>query len=159
MGRFEQDDLFVSNVDKAHAAGLKVGAYHYSYALDAQQALEEVQNCCKTIKDSGLSLELPVFYDMEDADGWKARHNFVFNKNHITEMCHVFVKNMGVDCGVYASYYWLCNYIDWQSLQCPIWNAQWGNTDDLRGYMWQYTDKLKIGRNFFDGDFFYNSVT
>ena len=155
MGQFESDALFAQNVALAHAAGLQVGAYHYSYAMDKEQSAQEAQNCKRAINDAGVLLELPVFYDMEDADGWKAQHNFSFNKNKITNMCQVFINDIGLDSGIYSSHFWLCNYIDWQVLQCTVWNAEWGNTDSVRGYMWQYTDKFKIGTNVFDGDILY----
>ena len=97
-------------------------------------------------------MELPVFYDMEDADKYKEEHGMPTN---ITEICKAFLDNVGLNCGVYASDSWLAGTIDWQSLGCPVWNAQWGSNDDIRGYMWQYTDSLNIGGNIFDGDILY----
>ncbi|MBQ3444093.1 MAG: hypothetical protein IJG33_12715 [Selenomonadaceae bacterium] len=60
-----------------------------------------------------------------------------------------------LDAGVYASYSWLTSLIDWQSLGCPIWNAQWHSKDDFKGYAWQYTDSLMIGGKQFDGNIIY----
>ena len=73
----------------------------------------------------------------------------------IPEICRAFIDNLDLDCGVYASYSWLTSVIDWQSLGCSVWNAQWGNTDDIKGYMWQYTDSLTIGGRYFDGNEYY----
>ena len=154
-GRTGVDERFLENVEGAHAAGLLCGAYHYSYALDEQQAREEAAHCRKVIEDAGVLLELPVFYDMEDADGYKARHGFAFDAAEITAMCRAFLDAIGLDCGVYASLSWLEDYIDWQNLGCAVWNAQWSSTDDLKGYMWQYTDHLIIGGKAFDGNILY----
>ena len=61
------------------------------------------------------------------------------------------MQGIGLNCGVYASYSWLCDLIDWRSLGCSVWNAEWGGSDDIKGYMWQFTEKLYIGGRQFDG--------
>lgn len=154
-GRHGVDGMFQHNVECAHKAGMRVGAYHYSYALSVEQAREEALHCSKVIADAGVLLELPVFYDMEDADHYKVRHGFNFNRDTITEMCRVFGENLKLNWGVYASYSWLGDYIDWKSLGCPIWNAEWGNEDDFGGYVWQHTDSLHFDGHTFDGNKMY----
>lgn len=167
-GKSGKDENFLDNVNRAHAAGLKVGAYHYSYALNPDDALQEAQNCREVIDSAGVLLELPVFFDMEDADGYKARHGFDFSAGNITEICRVFLENIGLNCGVYASESWLDNYIDWQGLGCSVWNASWyseqtepnpdDNVDGIKGYMWQYTDKAYIAGKYLDADWIYGEV-
>lgn len=154
-GLQSKDSMFAEHVSGAQAVGLKVGAYHYSYALSVEDAIQEAANCRGAIDNAGVCLELPVFFDMEDADGYKERKGFSFDPAEITAMCRAFIENIGLDCGVYASYFWLTEYIDWRSLGCAVWNAQWSNNDDIKGYMWQYTDSLGIGGNTFDGNILY----
>ncbi len=144
MGKSNRDDNFLSNVEGAHAAGLKVGAYHYSYALTPEDAVIEADNCRQAIEDAGVLLELPVWFDFEDADGYKRQHGFDFHPWNCTAICKAFLDNIGLDCGVYASLSWFESYVDWRSLDCAIWNAQWGSVDDIGGMMWQYTDKEYI---------------
>lgn len=154
-GLQSRDGMFVQNVAGAKAAGLKVGAYHYSYALTVEDAIREAVNCREAIDSTGHILELPVFFDMEDADGYKQGKGFSFDPVEITDMCGAFIDHIGLDCGVYASYYWLTDYIDWRSLGCTVWNAQWGPNDDIKGFMWQYTDHLEICGRLFDGNIKY----
>ena len=154
-GKNGKDEMFQQNVEAAHAVGLQVGAYHYSYALTPEDAILEATNCHAVIEESGAGLELPVFFDMEDADGWKANHGFDFSAENVTAICHAFLDDIGYDCGVYASLSWLEDRIDWQNLGCAVWNAQWGTEDDIKGLMWQYTDSLDIGGKAFDGDILY----
>ena len=164
-GKTGRHDQFAENVNGAHAVGLKVGAYHYSYALTPEDTLKEVENCKAAIEEAGVVLELPVFFDMEDADGWKAKHDFDFSQENITAICKSFVENIGLNTGVYASLSWLQNYIDWQGLGCAVWNAEWidpgedpadrSDGDSIKGYIWQYTDKLIIGDKEFDGNILY----
>lgn len=149
------EDEFQRTVEGAHSAGLICGAYHYSYALDERRAIEEARFCRSIIDRSGVLLELPVFFDMEDADGYKARNGFKFNRRKVTRLCEAFLDNIGLKSGVYASYNWLERWIDWRALGCPIWNAQWGARDFIEGYMWQYTDRLQIGGKYYDGNILY----
>ena len=165
-GKSGKDENFLDNVNRAHAAGLKVGAYHYSYALNPDDALQEAQNCREVIDSAGVLLELPVFFDMEDADGYKARHGFDFD--NVNPICRAFLDNIGLNCGIYASESWFNNYIDWRMLGCSVWNASWyseqtepnpdDNVDGIKGYMWQYTDKAYIAGKYLDSDWIYGEV-
>ena len=155
-GKNGYDETFVRNVNGAHAAGLICGAYHYSYALTPGDAIIEADFCKRIISEAGVLLELPVWFDMEDGDGYKRRHGFKFTKRNVTNICRAFLDTIKpLDCGVYASYSWLTDYIDWQSLGCAVWNAQYNFEDNFKGYMWQYTDRHFIDGRKFDVNILY----
>lgn len=59
------DPYFRQNVNGAHAAGLRVGAYYYTYARTEQAAIDELSLFLQALE--GLRLEYPVFVDAEDA--------------------------------------------------------------------------------------------
>ncbi|MEG0457795.1 MAG: GH25 family lysozyme, partial [Oscillospiraceae bacterium] len=61
----QKDNMFESHYKNAKAAGLKIGAYHYSYATNKQQATREAYTFMDYIK--GKEFDYPVFYDVEDA--------------------------------------------------------------------------------------------
>lgn len=153
-GKHGRDENFKANVDAAHAHGMLVGAYHYDYSLSLEDARANAENCRAAIDEAGVLLELPVFYDMEDADGWKENHGFIPDPGLVTSMCSVFGETVGLNWGVYASYSWLSDVIDWKGLGCPIWNAEWGPHDDIQGYVWQWTDNYN-GYNI-DGNYMYD---
>ena len=156
FGKGGLDPTFIQNVNGAHDAGLICGAYHYSCALTPSDAIIEAQFCKRIIHEAGVLLELPVWFDMEDDDGYKSRHGFSFTRRNITNICRAFLDTIKpLDCGVYASYSWLEDFIDWQSLGCAVWNAQWGRNDDFKGYMWQFTDDFWIGDKHFDANILY----
>lgn len=71
FGKGGLDPTSIQNVNGAHDAGLICGAYHYSYALTPSDAIIEAQFCKRIIEESGLLLELPVWFDMEDEDDFK----------------------------------------------------------------------------------------
>ena len=55
---------FIANYNGAHAAGLKVGAYWYSYAMTAAEARAEAAACLEVL--NGRALDFPVYFDMEE---------------------------------------------------------------------------------------------
>ena len=66
FGRYpsQKDEYFERNYKRAKAAGLGVGAYWYSYAVNAAQAVEEAKVFCEVIK--GKTFDYPVAFDIED---------------------------------------------------------------------------------------------
>ena len=65
-GTVYEDERFAENYDGAVAAGLQVGVYFYSQAVEQQEAREEADFVLDTL--SGRSLQFPVAYDWEPAD-------------------------------------------------------------------------------------------
>ena len=152
------DENFQHNVEEAHKAGLICGAYHYSYALTPADAVNEAQFCKGIIERAGVLLELPVWFAMADSDSYKQRHGFDFSRTNVTAICKAFLDAIKpLNCGVHAPLSWLENYIDWQSLGCEIWSAQWNAEDNFKGRMWQYTDALAIDGQNFNGNILYEA--
>lgn len=58
------DPKFVANYNGARAAGLKVGAYWYSYAKNVPEAREEARVCLKVL--GGRRFDFPIYFDMEE---------------------------------------------------------------------------------------------
>lgn len=149
------DANFYSNVYNAKQAGLKIGAYHYSYALTPERAEYEGTVANQIISNSGELFELPIFFDIE-SDSYKKRN--MFNTEHATDICKAFLNSIKLNAGVYSSYDWLRNVIDWKSLNCPIWSAEWNTTDDFKGYMWQFSDNWDIHGKSFDVNYLYGEL-
>ena len=59
----QADSSFADNYDGAVAAGIKVGAYHLSYATTADDAVTEANVCLGIL--AGRRLDYPVFFDIE----------------------------------------------------------------------------------------------
>jgi len=160
-GQGHLDSLFYENINGALDAGLKVGVYYYSYALSRTAAKSEAEFMLRILEDSGLTpgkLEMGVWFDMEDADWYKARHGMP-TEQVITAMCNEFIAECnrhGYNCGIYASLDWLENkiYVNLLPEYVPIWCAQWGRSCDWpNAAMWQYTDRLVINERYFDGNY------
>ena len=136
----QKDDMFEKHYAGLKNAGIKVGAYLYSYASTVEGAKLEAENCLKFIK--GKQFDLPIFYDLEDE-----KYTGIASKETITQMaivfCETIIKN-GYQAGIYANLNWFNNkmYVD-RLLNYNIWLAQWSNkpSANFRVDIWQYTSK------------------
>lgn len=138
----QKDNKFETYYAGAKNAGLKVGAYWYSYAKSASEAKLEANACLACIK--GKSFDLPVYYDMEDSS------ISGLYKSTLTSIAIAFcdaVKASGYKVGVYANLYWFRSKLDYQALKSKysIWLAQWSNAKSLDCDVWQYSDCGRIG--------------
>ena len=164
-GNRHLDNCFYDNVNGALDAGLDIGVYYYSYALDADAAEREAHFLADILKDCGLTMEklkMGVWFDMEDADGYKRCH-YVTDRQTLTDMCVAFAsvcEIRGYNCGVYASLDWLENKLDTEAFDgIPIWCAQWDEECDWDGaVLWQYTDEWVIDGKVFDGNICFSEV-
>lgn len=157
-GKNTLDRQFYNNVNGALKYGFKIGIYHYSYALTVDDAKKEADFIVKTLKQCGLTPKrlIGVYYDMEDADGYKARHGMP-TRQTITNLCSVAVNTFwkaGYTAGIYANNDWLRNKIDLSQLGgCALWLAEPGKSRPSRKCtIWQYTFTEKINGKTFDGD-------
>lgn len=65
-GILHLDDKFEENITNAKKAGLKVGVYFFSQAINEKEAIEEANFVLKHIKN--YQLDLPIAYDLEKID-------------------------------------------------------------------------------------------
>jgi GH25 family lysozyme M1 (1,4-beta-N-acetylmuramidase) len=163
-GRGNLDSEFYNNVNGAINAGLAIGVYHYSYAMNEENAADEAEFVLNTLNDAGLTtdkLPMGVWFDMEDADDYKANRGMPTSQQ-LTNICSVFINKLWqagyVNTGLYASYDWLVNVLDVSQLGgCAIWCAQLNNQCDYEGAnLWQYTFSENIEGKEFDADLVLN---
>jgi hypothetical protein len=150
------DKKFEYFANKCDELKIPYGVYCYDYALDDNQARAEAEYVLKLIK--GKDIKMGVWFDMEDADAYKAKNN-VLNKERCTASCRLFcdiLKANGYYTGIYTSKSWIDNYV---TTTYPLWIAAW-NSDDGNvnsdqsdiGVMHQYTSKP------FDKDVIYHDI-
>ena len=149
------DTAFEYNISGARAAGLPVGVYWYSQAVNTSEARQEAQKLLAKLRS--YSIDLPVFYDYEFAGvGDSGRLDYAWssgavNKAMLTANAEAFcneIQSAGYDAGVYASKSFLENQIDGALLgrKYNIWLAHYNNSTPYAGsyYMWQYSSKGRV---------------
>lgn len=155
------DSRFEEYYRECKAHGIPVGAYCYSYSLEAQTGIEEANYILNLIR--GKQFEYPIYIDMEDADNYKRNHGMPSNTT-LTAICNNFcdvIEKNGYYAGVYASQSWFNNQIKGIT-KYDKWIANWGTNDgteqkDLSKLceLYQYTsEKYIIGKRF-DGNVAY----
>lgn len=125
------------NIAKCDALGIPWGIFWYSYALNGHTAKLEAERCLRFL--NGRKPRLGVWFDMEDADGYKAYNGFPSNET-ITAMCKTFCAAMeeaGNRTGVYANLDWFKNRIG--DTGYDKWIAAWGWNDGEH-----YTESGKV---------------
>ena len=135
------DNKFERNYKNAKAAGVKLGAYWYSYADSVEDAKREAAACLAVLK--GKTLQMPVFFDMEESFQTK------FGKSTLTNMAKAFCDAIfkgGFKSGVYSNLNWFTNYLDFESLRkiYPVWLAQYNTEAQLPCDIWQYSSSGKV---------------
>ncbi len=140
-GVLVEDPTFKRNIQGATAAGLKVGVYFFTQAINEVEAVEEASMVISLIK--GYSISYPVFIDTEKANGRADG----LDRATRTAVCRAFcetIRNAGYSAGVYASKSWYNDNLSYGSLSgYRIWLAQYASeaTFSSRYDMWQYSDK------------------
>ena len=144
-GALIEDPKFRSNIKGAKAAGLKVGVYFFSQAVNEVEAVEEASMALSLA--SGYGLNYPIFLDVESSGG----RGDGISKETRTAVCKAFcstVQNSGVSAGIYANKTWFTEMINTGSLTgYKIWLAQYASAPTYtatRYDMWQYSSKGKV---------------
>lgn len=139
-----EDPKFQQNYRNAKAAGLNVGAYWYSYAVNVEEAKEEAVRYLKILKNK--QFEYPVYLDFEDPS--QRRIPSKTKTDMAIAFMSILEKN-GYYTGLYSSGYWINNQFEKERLKdYDIWIAHWHVTSPncfTPDYgMWQFTNKSKI---------------
>lgn len=137
------DDNFYKNYDGAVNAGLKVGAYFYSQATNAEEAREEARYVLSALGDR--ELQMPVVYDWEYVDNAEAR-TANMTSEQITECAVNFCNEIelsGRDVMIYFNRE--IGYFEYELARISgydFWLAEYSEypTFIYKFNMWQYTD-------------------
>lgn len=141
-GHFVEDAQYRRNVSECERLNIPYGLYHYSYALNMDEARQEADGLINAIQ--GTHPSLPVFIDMEDADGYKSRNGMPsdYILQSICSYTSDRLTQSGYRAGIYASLNWFNTKLNSSSLDYyEKWVAQWNDKCDYtKPYiLWQYT--------------------
>lgn len=150
----QDDTQFARNYNECKRLGIPVGTYLYSYACNTEQAKSEANHVLRLIE--GKSFELGIWFDMEDADGYKAKRNVSYNT--CVDICETFcniIESKGLKVGIYANLDWLNTKINNSRLdRFDKWVAQWTTkcTYNKKYSIWQFGGETNlIRKNKLDG--------
>ena len=138
QGALIEDPKFTANIKGASEAGLKVGVYFFTQAVDEVEAVYEASYVLDKIRN--YSISYPVFLDVEASGGRGDK----ISKETRTKVCKAFcqtIQNGGYAAGIYANKTWLTEKINTGELGAfKIWLAQYASAPTYTGKydIWQY---------------------
>ena len=146
-GKLLEDEQFRTNIEEAHAKGIKVGAYIFTQAINKQEVDEEIS------KLNGLlgtyELDYPVAIDVEDLTGTTERLESL-SKDECTELIRYYcdkVAESGYTPMLYLNIDSALNMIDLSKFEdVKKWFAVY-DSDFYYPYayqMWQYKETGKV---------------
>ncbi len=146
-GLLYDDACFRQNLSNALAAGLRVGVYFYTTAVDAVEAVQEASLVLDRL--GGAALELPVYIDMEASGDYPNGRSDKLSKAQRTEIINAFcatIENSGYKPGVYSGRNFFRDELEYSFLtRYNIWLASYtsfNRVPDFNGRydIWQFTD-------------------
>ena len=151
-GNLLADEDFYNNVRGATSAGMKVGAYVFSQAINEQEAIEEANLVINMVNAAGgkNTFAMPIVFDSEFSgckiNGVRCGRADGLSKEQRTNIAIAFletVKNAGYTPMIYASSSFLVDQLDMNRLaNYEVWVAHYGvSVPSYNGayQMWQYT--------------------
>lgn len=135
-----KDSTFSTNFKNAKAAGLKVGAYHYSQAITIDEAKKEAKYLCDILKD--YKVDFYVVCDFEY--GGRLSSKIGKKASDIANAFCDVVKAHGYSPCIYANTSTLNSNLT--NPKYPVWIAQYNSSCTYKGskVMWQYTSTGKV---------------
>lgn len=134
------DPYFRKNATEASAAGIRLGAYIYSYATDVTMAEAEADFILDLIKDYPISY--PVAFDIEDSS------QSSLSPQQISDIINAFcskIEAAGYHPMIYANDYWLANKIDLSQVDYDVWVARYEVKHAFENpVMWQATSSGSV---------------
>ena len=140
------------NLRHANKAGVPVGVYFYSQAVNEKEAEEEAQFVLSKIKSYDISLPVVIDFEYASKGGkftgrlYEARLTIKENTALINAFCDK-IRKAGYTPGIYASSYIYKSYVKPKQFDKDtfIWVADYNSEVSYGGYydIWQYTEKGK----------------
>lgn len=145
-GQLHEDVYAKTNLAQAKAAGLQVGAYFFSQALNEQEALDEAAFALNVL--DGFELDLPLVYDWEYVS--ETARTGSSTKEEVMACVAAYcgaVEQAGYSPMVYFNRYLAQSHLELTELtRFPFWLAMY--TDEMtypyRVEFWQYSDQGRI---------------
>lgn len=141
-GTLNADEKFEQNLENARKAGMDVGVYFFSQAVNEEEAKEEADFVLEHLR--GQELQMPVVYDPEHILEDEARTDEVTGEQ-FTDNAETFckaVEEAGYDAMIYSNMLWEAYELDLEKLSdYPIWYADYEALPQTpyRFCMWQYS--------------------
>ncbi|MBR6760810.1 MAG: glycoside hydrolase family 25 [Oscillospiraceae bacterium] len=130
------DEYYLRNMEKARAAGLKVGVYLYTRANTEAEVRENVRWIAKQL--NGQQLDFPVVFDWESFSQFQQYEMSVHDLNALFVLFAKELEAHGYSAMLYSSKFPLETFW-YPQTEYPVWLAHYTDQTDYQGdyVMWQ----------------------
>ena len=145
-GKLVEDAYAKKNLDGAAAAGLKVGAYFFSQALNIKEVDEELEFMLEILGEQYLAMPLVLDWEIPTANARTARMDGRTLTDIQLHFCKK-VSDMGYQPMVYFNWHQSENlYVLHELEEYPFWLALYQDrmTYPWKVEMWQYTSSGRV---------------
>lgn len=143
-GALVEDSYFYKNLTGAKEAGIDVGVYFFTQAINETEAVEEASMVLALVGDT--ELEYPIFIDSENTNGRADGLDRKTRTAVVSAFCQT-IQNAGRTAGIYASRDWYNTHFEDSKLDSYVrWVAEYASTTAYkrRYKMWQYTSSGSV---------------
>ena len=145
-GKLVEDEYAKTNLKNAKEAGLRIGAYFFSQALNIKETDQEIQFMLKILGDTRL--DMPIVLDWEiPANTARTRNMDARTLTDIQRHFCGIMRAKGYQPMIYFNWYQSEHlYVLHELEDYPFWLALYQDrmTYPWKVEMWQYTDKGKV---------------
>lgn len=145
-GEINIDEKFEANIKGAHAAGVKVGVYFFSQAINVEEAIEEAEFVIEQLEPYADMVDYPVVIDVEKISSGDGRMNNLTREER-TQIVQAFcerIEDEGYTPMIYGNLEMFGLLLDMESLEkYEKWYANYDPTLLYFPYdfkVWQYSD-------------------
>lgn len=148
-GEINLDEKFERNIKDAYDAGVKVGVYFFSQAINVEEAIEEAEFVIEQLKPYSDMVEYPVVIDVEKISSGEGRMNNLTREERtkvVLSFCER-IEDEGYTPMIYANLEMFGLMLDMEPLEkIEKWYAYYDPTlyfpYDYK--IWQYTSKGSV---------------
>ena len=150
-GMLYDDSCYFNYINGAKAAGLDVGVYFFTSAVNYLEIRQEASLVIDRLR--GFSLEMPVFFDSELSGNYPKGRADVLSMALRTELAKQFciiMEKHGYQAGIYTSESYLQDEVNYDALsQYCIWMASYTENNALPSQkcpydIWQMSDRGRL---------------
>ena len=147
-GSLNDDAWYRTNLDGARAAGLEVGVYFFSQAVNVAEAIDEAKYVLEQLEH--YEVTLPVMYDWEKLEGVEDARTNDLDPSIIGDCGVAFcetIRAAGYEAGIYFNRQLGYYSLDLSRLKdVKFWLAVPGDYPDFyyAGNIWQYTHEGEV---------------
>ena len=146
-GRNNVDKYFHANAKGATAAGIPIGMYWFSYALNVDMARNEAKYAVALAKQ--YKITWPIAFDLEyDTVSYAAKNGVTITKDMATQMAKAFCEEIEASGYIPMNYTnpdYLNRYFDRSQLPYDTWLAQYASQASISDMtIWQYSSSGSV---------------